>query len=99
MRGMVEGLRNEMYRQMGQFERDKVSGPDEKGESGDRVVSQDMAEVVSDGTALEGSSEGMRVGYRTALAATGFVLFTAFLAAIFLLILVEAGRDWAEWGR
>ena len=37
----------------------------------------------------------MRVGYRTVFAATGFVLFMAFLAAIFLLIL-EAGRDWAE---
>ena len=35
---MVEGLRNEMMRQLGQFERDKVSGSDEKGESGDRVV-------------------------------------------------------------
>jgi hypothetical protein len=58
-------------------------------------LSQDIAEVVSDGTALEGASEGMRVRYRTVLAATGFVLFTAFLAAIFLLIL-EGGSDWAE---
>ena len=41
---------------MGQFERDKVSGPDEKGARAAIVsFSQDMAEVVSDGTALEGS--------------------------------------------
>ena len=58
-------------------------------------LSHDMAEVVSDGRRSRGASKGMRVGYRTVLAATGFVLFTAFLAAIFLLIL-EGGRDWAE---
>ena len=55
VRGWIGNLRNEVYRQMGQFERDKVRAEDARAWGAIVSFSQDMAEVVSDGTALEGS--------------------------------------------